>query len=262
MPLATGAALIATLAAAAYALGLIALSGAIAGVAVAFTILACTGLPGFTVLLAFYPAATYIAHASSALIRASHSTQRLLTALHPRTHVGIRRDGWQVLANAGVPALLAIAHSLSVGALPLQANGLSLTVTPSPYLTAMTAALAFAASDTASHEIGEAIGGRTFSPLKRKLVPPGTTGAVSWAGCVAALVVIAVFAAVAVAVDVTPGLRQVSTVITCAVAGNIADTLIGTCVETRLLKWGNNATNFSASIFTAATAVLLASLLS
>ncbi len=262
MPLAVGAALIAVLAVAAYALGIIGASGAIAGAAVSFAILACAGLSGFIVLLAFFPAATYIAHASSALIRASRSGKPLLPALHPRSSAGIRRDGWQVLANGGVPALLAIAHSISIGTLPLQANGWSLAVTPSPFLTAMTAVLAFAASDTASHEIGEAIGGRTFSPLKRKLVPPGTTGAVSWAGSVAALVVITFFAAVAVVVGATPDALQVTAVIIGAAVGNIADTLIGACVETRSHKWGNNATNFAAGIIAAVTAVLLNSLLS
>jgi uncharacterized protein (TIGR00297 family) len=262
MPLALGAALIAILAAAAYALGIIALSGAVAGAVVTFTILACAGLPGFIVLLLFYPAATYAEHATAALIRASREGRWPLQALHPRAFAGIRRDGWQVLANGGVPALLAIAHSISIGALPLQANGWSLAVTPSLYLTAMTAALAFAASDTASHEIGEAIGGRTFSPLTRKLVPPGTTGAVSLDGSFAALMDIVIIVGVAGIIGVLPDLLQVGAALSGAVAGNIADTLIGACVETRSLKWGNNATNFAASIIAAATAVLLASLLS
>jgi uncharacterized protein (TIGR00297 family) len=263
MPLALGAALIAILAAAAYALGIIALSGAVAGASVAFTILACAGLPGFIVLLAFFPILTYAEHATAALICATREGRWPLQALHPRSFEGIRRDGWQVLANGGVPALLAIAHSISIGALPLQANGWSLAVTPSPYLTAMTAALAFAASDTASHEIGEAISGRTFSPLTRKLVPPGTTGAVSLDGSFAALMDIVIIVGVAGVIGVLPpDLLHVAVAIIGAIAGNIADTLIGACVETRSHKWGNNGTNFAASIIAAATAVLLASLLS
>lgn len=262
MPLALGAALIAILAAAAYALGFIALSGAVAGAAVAFTILACAGLPGFIVLLLFFPLLTYAAHATAALICATREGRCPLQALHPRSFAGIRRDGWQVLANAGIPALLAMAHSLFIGALPLQANGWSLAVTPSLYLTAMTAALAFAASDTASNEIGQAMAGRTIHPLTRKAVPPGTTGAVSLGGSFAALAVIIGFAAVAMLLGITLNALQAFAVIIGAVAGNIADTLIGACVETRSHKWGNNATNFAASVIAALTAVLLAALLS
>ncbi len=262
MPLALGAALIAILAAAAYALGIIALSGAVAGAAVTFTILACAGLPGFIVLLAFYPVSTYASHAAAALICATREGKRPLQALHPRSFEGIRRDGSQVLANAGIPALLAVAHSLSIGALPLQVNGWSLAVTSSPYLTAMTAALAFAASDTASHEIGQALAGRTIHPLTRKLVPPGTTGAISLGGSTAALAVIVIIVGVAGIIGVLADPLQVVAALIGAVAGNIADTLIGACVETRSLKWGNNATNFAASIIAAATALLLASLLS
>ena len=262
MPLALGAALIAILAAAAYALGIIALSGAIAGAAVSFTILACSGLPGFIVLLFFYPASTYASHATAALICDNRKGKYTLHALHPSAFAGIRRDGWQVLANAGVPALLAVAHSLSIGALPLQVNGWSLAVTPSPYLTALTAALAFAASDTASHEIGQAMAGRTIHPLTRRLVPPGTTGAVSLGGSFAALIDIGIIVGMATAFGVLADPSQVGAALSGAVAGNIADTLIGASVESRSLKWGNNATNFAASVIAAATAVVLAALLS
>lgn len=262
MPLALGAALIAILAAAAYALGIIALSGAVAGAAVSFTILACAGLPGFIVLLLFFPLLTYASHATAALICATREGICPLQALHPRSFPGMRRDGWQVLANAGFPTLLAVAHSLSIGALPLQVNGWSLAVTPSPYLTAMTAALAFAASDTASHEIGQAMAGRTIHPLTRKLVPPGTTGAVSLGGSFAALIDIVIIVGMATAIGVLADPLQVAAALIGVVAGNIADTLIGACVEMRSHKWGNNATNFAASIIAAATALLLASLLS
>ncbi len=252
MALATAAALIAALALAAYAMGIIAASGALAGAAVSFAILAGAGLPGFIVLLAFYPAATYLAHAASSLIHAARKGGNLFSALSPRKLHGIRRDAWQVLANGGVPAALALLHLLAVRTPPLFSAGWTFAASPSIWLTAICAALASAAADTASHEVGEALGGATYSPLAWKRVPPGTTGAVSLGGSITALAVICAFAALAHFLHIADTLWGIAAVVLGGVAGNLADTLTGACVEARVKGWGNNATNWTASIIAAA----------
>jgi uncharacterized protein (TIGR00297 family) len=256
--LATAAALVAALAATAYALGIIAASGALAGASVSFAILLGAGLPGFIILLAFYPAATYAAHAISSLIHAKRKGQNLLSALSPRKLHGIRRDGRQVLANGGVPAMLALLHLLSAGTPPILSGGWTFVTAPSIWLTAMTAALTSAAADTASHEIGEAVGGKTYSPFSRRVVPPGTTGAISFDGSAAALCVIFAFTALAYILHVTPTVLSTLPVVIGAVAGNLADTFIGAGIEARSKLWGNNATNLAASIVAAGVAVLCA----
>jgi len=108
-------------------------SGAIAGAAVCLAILWGAGLGGFAALLAVFLltwAATRIGYASK---------QRLGTA-----EADLGRDERQVLANLGVAALCSLLHAPG----------------GRPWLViAMTAALAEAAADTVSSEIGQAVGG-------------------------------------------------------------------------------------------------------
>src|SRR6185295_10310901 len=93
--------------------------------------------------------------------------------------------GWRhALANGGVPALLA---SLA-------------GVTPSPLrdllVVAYAGAVATAAADTCSSEIGKAYGRSTFLITSFRPVPPGTEGAISLEGTLGGLAGAAVVAAV------------------------------------------------------------------
>jgi len=88
---------------------------------------------------------------------------------------GGRRDAGQVLANGGVAAVCAFVPVLFPSADAASAHLWFL------------AALASADADTWATEIGSALGGRTLDLRTGKLALPGTSGAVSLGGTVAAL---------------------------------------------------------------------------
>lgn len=69
---------------------------------------------------------------------------------------------------------------------------------------AMVAALAVYAADTAASEIGKTSRGNAWSLTRFRIVPPGTVGAISWKGTLAGLVTIALFAAAAYLVALSP----------------------------------------------------------
>lgn len=88
------------------------------------------------------------------------------------------RDAWQVLANGGIPTLIVCLSSiLPPGATPSSRDWFLL------YL----GALAAANADTWSTEIGMLSKGWPFHVTAFRRVPPGTSGAVSWLGSIAAL---------------------------------------------------------------------------
>ncbi len=131
---------------------------------------------------------------------------------------GDRRDAWQVLANGGVFALGALAtpywSSLS---------GASL----SPVIaTAAAGALAAAGADTWATEFGTLAGGRPWSLRLRRRVPPGTSGAVTLAGSLAAVVGATLLAILAWRCRMVPA-AAVPAVTLGAIAGSWIDTVTG-----------------------------------
>jgi uncharacterized protein (TIGR00297 family) len=88
---------------------------------------------------------------------------------------GGRRDAGQVLANGGVAALCAL--------LPLAFPALGMAHAHLLFL----AALAAANADTWATELGSALGGHPYDLRTGKPAPPGTSGAVSLLGTLAAL---------------------------------------------------------------------------
>jgi len=159
------------------------------------------------------------------------------------------RTGSQVAANLGVAALASIPLGL------LHFSLLPRTVNANAMQLALVAALAEAAADTLSSELGEVLGGepRLLSTLNP--VPPGTDGAISLvgtlAGCGGAAIVIAV---ASFALRVTPA--EEATAAFAAVAGLFVDSLLGAVFERR--GWLNNdAVNF---LSTLAAAILAAAL--
>ncbi|MDV2683180.1 DUF92 domain-containing protein [Alkalihalophilus lindianensis] len=84
---------------------------------------------------------------------------------------GDQRDAWQVVANGGVAAIMALLYGLS----------------PSPiWLFAFVASLAAANADTWASEIGTLSRQRPFHVLTWKRVEPGTSGAITALGSAAA----------------------------------------------------------------------------
>ena len=123
-----------------------------------------------------------------------------------------RRDGWQVLANGGVPAAGAVIAGPDAA----------------PWVLA--AGLAAAAADTWA----TAVGAHSRTPprhlFRGEVVPPGTNGAVSLLGSVGAAV-----GAALVAVAAAPFLGWRSTVVVCAIGigGMFLDSVLGATLQGR-----------------------------
>lgn len=150
------------------------------------------------------------------------------------------RNAAQVAANLG-PAVLA---TVPLGLARL--ISLPGVFSPTAMRIALAAALAEAAADTLSSELGEVLGGepRLLTTLRR--VPAGTDGAISFAGTLAGIAAAVVIAAVASFVfQLTPG--QGTAVALAAIAGLFLDSLLGALLERP--GWLNNdAVNFLSSV--------------
>lgn len=158
------------------------------------------------------------------------------------------RGAAQVAANLGVAAL---------AALPLTATQLFTPTAKSNLisLVAISAALAEAAADTLSSELGQVFGGQprlitTFQP-----VPAGTDGGITFAGTAAGALGAVLVTAVA-AVTLHLNLHLSSVIVFCAVLGLLFDSLLGAVFERR--GWLNNdAVNFLSTLFSAILAAQL-----
>ncbi len=151
------------------------------------------------------------------------------------------RSAGQVLANTAVAALLAAAAPFS-----------SL---PGLWLAAAAAALAEAAADTVSSELGQAAGGPTYLITTLRAVPPGTNGGVSLAGTLAGGLAAGGVAGTFAAFGVVP-YAQAAAVTLAGVAGMFVDSLLGATAEPRGLL-NNNAVNLSGTLAAAATAFVI-----
>lgn len=162
------------------------------------------------------------------------------------------RGASQVVANMGVAALAALA--LPGYALPALFPG-GWTFTGPFILAPLVAALAEAAADTVSSEIGQAIGGMPVLLSTLQRVPPGTDGAVSLTGTLAGCVSAALLVCAAI-----PTLRldagHAVIAWTAAICGLFADSLIGATLERR--GWLNNdLVNFLSTGVAAVLALLI-----
>ncbi len=197
---------------AAYRTRALTVSGAIAAVLVGGTIVAAAGWwPGF-VLVAFFAT-------SSALSR--YSASRSQAGEQAR---GGQRDAVQVLANGVVPVLCAIASTVAES--------------PGPWLVALCAAVAGAASDTWGTEIGRLSRSRPRLITTWKPSPTGTSGAISTLGTLGSLtgaLLIGLVAGTGLVVGWNvpgiPGVGMIATVTLAGFAGSIADSLLGATVQ-------------------------------
>ena len=205
--------------------------GAVAGAAVCFALLWVAGLAGFAGLLTVF-VLTWVA------TRFGYKHKQRLGTAEARTG----RNALQVLANLGTSAGCAVLYAILWPDRRL--------------LVAMAAALAEAAADTVSSEMGQAVGGAPWLITTWQKVEPGTDGAVTLAGTMDGAT-----AAIAVAlVFVLTRILSWRLFAVCAgagVAGMIFDSLLGATFERR--HWlGNNAVNFASTIVAAGLAFLLA----
>lgn len=156
-------------------------SGAIAAWVVGAIVFGCGGWPYAAPLLAFFVTSSLWTRAN---LRTRYGSGSRLARGGPR-------DAWQVLANGGVPvAILLAAVLLPPGARPSSRDWYLL------YLCAIAAVTA----DTWSTEVGGLFGRAPRLITTWKAVPPGTSGGVTIAGTLAALVGAAVIVAVGRAV--------------------------------------------------------------
>lgn len=129
--------------------------------------------------------------------------------------------GWRnAFANGGIPALLALFGLLSSG--PAR----------TAYLIAYAAAVATAAADTCSSEIGKAYGKRTFLITTLRPAPAGTEGAVSGEGTLGGLFGALFIASLGVLTGLF-GARGALVVALAGFLGAMAESVIGTVAEKR-----------------------------
>ena len=185
-------------------------SGALAGWAVAF-VLAASGLSLFVILLLVF------ALTLAATRTGKRRKQELRTAEAPSG-----RSASQVMANLGMAMLI-------------------VTFGPSGALVLAMAALAEAAADTSSSEIGMAFPGRTILLTTGKPVRSGIDGGISLIGSAAAVgAAFAVSLAALLLQLLQP--RQLLMVVVAGVAGMIFDSLLGALFE-RKAYLNNDAVN-------------------
>ncbi|PYV83809.1 MAG: hypothetical protein DMG93_07275 [Acidobacteria bacterium] len=199
-------------------------SGAVAGGVVCFALFLGAGWGGFSGLCAVFVltwAATRFGYAR----KQSSGTAEARSG----------RTALQVLANLGIATICAIAFVPSGN---------------SRLLVALGAALAEAAGDTVSSEIGEAIGGTPRLITTRQESRPGTDGAVTWAGTAAGIAAaLAVGAAYAFTEQI--GWHGLMLCALAGILGTFFDSLLGATIERRGLI-GNNTVNFLSTLAAAA----------
>lgn len=203
--------------------------GAIVGAAVCFALLWAAGTGGFSGLFTVF-VLTWLA------TRIGYAHKQKLGTAEDRAG----RNALQVLANLGTAAACAVLYSRF----------------PNPWIfTAMAAALAEAAADTVSSEIGQAMGGIPRLITNWKKISRGTNGAITGigtaSGALAAIVVGSVF-------FLSGEVGRYSFVVIAAsgFAGMIADSFLGATIEGHA-GIGNNSVNFLSTLCAAVIAFLL-----
>jgi len=181
-------------------------TGAIAGSAVAF-IMAVRDLRMFLALLIVF-AVTLVA------TRVGYERKQQLRTAEPAGG----RTAAQAMANLGIAALVV---AIAAAGWPVLAL----------------AALAEAAGDTSSSEIGMAFPGKTLLVTNFKSVSPGTDGGVSLFGTIAALLGAASVAIAAVLTGLVH-VNQLATIVLAGFFGIVIDSLLGAVFERR--GWLNN----------------------
>lgn len=161
------------------------------------------------------------------------------------------RSAAQVAANLGIAALSASEFAQSWASDKGLLAHLSYA---EPLVVAALAALAEAAADTVSSEIGQLLGGRPRMLTTLRPVAPGTDGAISLAGSLAGIAAAAIVAALGAAA-LAGGPRMFYVSAAAAVFGLFFDSLLGAAIELR--GWLNNdGVNFLSTASAAAFALI------
>jgi uncharacterized protein (TIGR00297 family) len=211
------------------------------GIRAVTTAAACTGVALSCVLCfaagpaALIPIATVFVLTLLSTRTGRRKKERLGTAERRRG-----RGALQILANVGVSAICAA---------PLIAYGHARYT----LLAGASAALAEAAGDTVSSELGQAFGGSPRLITNFRRVPPGQDGGITVPGTIFSLIAIYLVCASCL----WSGLllpRFYWTAVAAAFFGTIVDSLLGATLE-RPGRLGNNSVNFTSTAFAAALAI-------
>ncbi len=205
--------------------------GAMAGALIAFVLMLAVGFSGFIPLLTLF-LLTVISTAWG-----YKRKQRLGVAEHKRG-----RKASQVAANLGAAAMCA----LPVMWFPDLSDLL---------LVGAAAALAEAAADTVSSELGQATARSAYLITDFRDMPIGTNGAVSIAGTIAGCVAACIMAWVSAVVGFV-GWHWTFVIAFAAIGGMFLDSFIGATWE-NAGKLGNDAVNFICTVFAADAAIIV-----
>jgi uncharacterized protein (TIGR00297 family) len=154
------------------------------------------------------------------------------------------RNAAQVLANTGVAAVVAAVAPFSPA--------------PALWLAAAAAALAEAAADTVSSELGQAVGGPTYLITSLRAVAPGTNGGVSLAGTLAGVLAAGIVAGTWAGFGVLT-VAQAGVACAAGLLGMFTDSLLGATAEPRGLL-NNNGVNLAGTLVAALVAFAICDL--
>jgi uncharacterized protein (TIGR00297 family) len=154
---------------------------------------------------------------------------------------GDGRRASQVIANLGVAAAAAVLYAIYGKA---------------GFILAMTAALAEAAADTVSSEIGQAVGSSPRLVTTWKRVPVGTDGGVTLVGTLGGVIAAALIGLVCCLATLIPW-KWLGIAVGAAVAGMLADSFLGAWLERRRVL-NNDLVNFLGTLVAAGIVLLVA----
>lgn len=215
---------------AAWAIGGVSISGAVAGTLVGILVLAGAGWPAWWLL-----GLTFLATTIATRIGASRKTA--MGIAEPRQG---RRGAGGIVANTAVAAGAALLIAADPG------DAMSRVM--------FAAALVTAGSDSVASEIGKAWGGATRVVWTGRRVPPGTDGAISAAGTVAGALSSVALSGAAAALTLIDT-RDVAIVAIASIAASLLEGGVAVTLERR--GWlDNDGVNVAASALGAALAAL------
>jgi uncharacterized protein (TIGR00297 family) len=206
-------------------------SGAIAGWIVSFAIFAGAGPGAFAALVMVF-SVTWLA------TRVGYRHKLRLGTAEKKDG----RTALQVLANLAVAGVCAAAYAL------LGRNA--------ALLAALAAALSEAAADTVSSELGQATSDQARLITNWQKVPAGTDGGVTWLGTLAGVATAILISLTCFVAGLLPT-REIAIPAAAAIAGMLADSLLGAVLERRNLL-NNDGVNLCGTAIAAALAFFLA----
>jgi uncharacterized protein (TIGR00297 family) len=184
--------------------------GALSAVALGTAVTAGLGLPGLALMVAFFVLGT-------AATKLGYRTKAARGIAQGRGGTRGWRHAW---ANGGVPAFLAV----TAGMAPPGLRDL--------VVLAYAGAVATAAADTCSSEVGKAYGRRTYLITSLRPVPPGTEGGVSLEGTLCGLAGALAVSATGAALGLF-GWGPALLVTVAGLLGSLAESVIGSGAERR-----------------------------